>query len=339
MSKPLISIIIPFYNAKKDVIFRCLDSIYNQELKKSNFEVICVDDCSPTNETLQSLERYKGERLGSLSNNMIILHHSINKRQGGARNTGIKQSSGDYILFLDHDDEFVLDSLKKIELELTQNPELDILFFDFENNENSVITPNLSYRNIPSEIMSGRQFFKSYEIPWTPWQFAYKRNLIIDNDLNFVEGHLFEDADFVLKATLNAKYMKYIPLTVVRYCINPIQTSKFTKGQNNKIEDIFFLNWRVREIALHEQKVDPLTSKLVWNQYYFRQKTIIMKYLWRADKRTIKKIVEKYPTDVSSSGLLLKFSSKYSNIFILTIQCLKPIFPLARRIYLSLKKR
>lgn len=94
-----LSIIIPVYNGAKEIV-RCLNSIFGQNVSNSHFEVICVDDCSVDN-TIEVIAEYKRENGYS---NLNIIKHSVNKRQGGARNTGVKAASGSHILYLDHDD-------------------------------------------------------------------------------------------------------------------------------------------------------------------------------------------------------------------------------------------
>ena len=92
-----LSIIIPCYNAKA-YIGKCLNSIWDEGLLEDEYEVICIDDCS-TDDTL--LHLYE---LQKLHNNMQVLRNCENLRAGGARNHGVKNSCGKYILFIDADD-------------------------------------------------------------------------------------------------------------------------------------------------------------------------------------------------------------------------------------------
>jgi glycosyltransferase involved in cell wall biosynthesis len=89
------SFIIPVYNGA-GVIECALDSIYSQGLQLEDFEVICVDDCSSTEETFNTLINYKYN--GVHPSNLIVLRHTVNKRQGGARNTGLKHAQGKWVL-------------------------------------------------------------------------------------------------------------------------------------------------------------------------------------------------------------------------------------------------
>lgn len=87
------SIIIPVYNGEQ-YIKNCLDSIYRQGLGDDVFEVICVNDCS-TDNTAQVISEY-----GKFHQNLRLINHETNRRQGGARNTAVKVAKGKYILII-----------------------------------------------------------------------------------------------------------------------------------------------------------------------------------------------------------------------------------------------
>ena len=106
------SIIIPAYNSEK-YIRHCIDSVISQNFPASEYEVIVVDDCSKDNQHAvissytenypPSIKHHKNRLSNSLPE-VIIIKHAENKRQGGARNTGIKAARGEWILFVDSDD-------------------------------------------------------------------------------------------------------------------------------------------------------------------------------------------------------------------------------------------
>ncbi len=97
-----ISVIIPTYN-RINTIKRAIDSVLNQTYK--NFEVLIIDDGSTDNTGKFIENNYKDSR--------INYFYSKNKGVSFARNLGIKKSSGEWIAFLDSDDEWLLDKLKK----------------------------------------------------------------------------------------------------------------------------------------------------------------------------------------------------------------------------------
>ena len=92
MNKELISIIIPIYNASR-FIKKCITSILNQTYK--NFELLIINDGS-TDNSLEICNKFNDKRI-----------KIINQKNSGsecARLTGIKQSKGEYICFIDADD-------------------------------------------------------------------------------------------------------------------------------------------------------------------------------------------------------------------------------------------
>ena len=92
-----LSIIIPVYGIE-NYISRCLDSVFSINLPEGEYEVICVDDCSK-DKSSTIIERYQLKH-----GNLRLIHHAENKRQGGARNTGVTNAQGDFVIFVDGDD-------------------------------------------------------------------------------------------------------------------------------------------------------------------------------------------------------------------------------------------
>ena len=96
MSNPAVSVIIPCYNAEK-TLDECIGSLLNQTMQ--NIEIICVDDGS-TDNTLKKLQNY------ARTDMRVRIFSQQNQYAGAARNLGMAQAKGEYILFLDADDFF-----------------------------------------------------------------------------------------------------------------------------------------------------------------------------------------------------------------------------------------
>lgn len=107
---PLVSVIIPTFN-RAQVLNRAIISVLNQTYK--NFELIIVNDGS-TDETDAVLVK--------LNNEKIIIMEQDNKGVSNARNNGIKKAQGEYICFLDSDDEWLDTKLEEQINYLKQNP-------------------------------------------------------------------------------------------------------------------------------------------------------------------------------------------------------------------------
>lgn len=125
--EPLVSVIIPVYNAEKVVRFT-LDSVINQTYK--NLEIICVNDCSKDN-SLEILNEYakRDKRIKVLSNEK-------NSGVAQTRNNGLKIATGEYIAFVDSDDIWDLTKTEKqIEFMLTNDYKLTFTSVKFIDNE------------------------------------------------------------------------------------------------------------------------------------------------------------------------------------------------------------
>ena len=108
---PMVSVIIPAYN-RSHLVTRAIQSVLNQTYK--DFEVIVVDDGS-TDDTKEAIANFHNEKIR-------YLRHEKNKGGSAARNTGIKAARGEYIAFLDSDDEWVPEKLEKQIQKIKQSP-------------------------------------------------------------------------------------------------------------------------------------------------------------------------------------------------------------------------
>lgn len=97
-----VSVIIPFYNREKETV-RAVKSVLNQTYK--NFEIILVDDCSE-----EKIDAVK--ELVKKHDNITLIRNKKNSGPSTSRNNGIKAATGDYIAFLDSDDEFKSNKLE-----------------------------------------------------------------------------------------------------------------------------------------------------------------------------------------------------------------------------------
>lgn len=98
---PVISIIIPAYNAEK-TLKKCIKSVLRQTYK--NYELIIVDDGSEDNTV--AISDFYAERYSA-----VQVIHSENQGVSSARNLGMEKAIGDYILFLDADDRLIESAL------------------------------------------------------------------------------------------------------------------------------------------------------------------------------------------------------------------------------------
>ena len=117
-----ITIIVPVYNVEQ-YIKECFDSIAAQTYK-GDIECIFVDDCGQ-DKSVEILEKMIACYQGGIS--FSIIHHEHNKGLSGARNTGIRNASGDYLYFLDSDDCLLPKSIESLANILRQNPNVQVV--------------------------------------------------------------------------------------------------------------------------------------------------------------------------------------------------------------------
>lgn len=107
MQTPLVSVVIPTYKRNPSLISKSINSVLNQSY--SNLELIIVDDSPKNYENRDSVEKY----ISMIGDDRIsYIQHEKNLGANAARNTGIKASKGEFIGFLDDDDEWHHDKLK-----------------------------------------------------------------------------------------------------------------------------------------------------------------------------------------------------------------------------------
>lgn len=227
-----LSIIVPFYSVER-YISECLDSIYRQDISEQEYEVICVDDCSP-DRSLSIVESY-----ASLHDNLKIIRNTINRKLGGARNAGLEVASGKYIMYIDSDD-FIEDNVLGTLCDIAEKNDLDVLHFDYENYP---ISDKL--RKIPSTMVtSGPDLFFDDQFIWyhdfiTAWRKLYRRDFLIENKIAFAEHIMYEDNDYAIMVFAQASRVRHIQLNAYHYRNNP---ESITRIQYNAMHISYWMD-------------------------------------------------------------------------------------------------
>lgn len=202
MPTPKVSVVLPCYNGE-DYLNRCIDSILNQTLRE--LEVICIDDGS-SDRTLEILRTYEKQdpRVRVLSQE--------NAGAGAARNLGLRQAKGEYLSFLDADDFFEPDMLRKA-VETADGFQADYVVFgsdryhmdtdSFEEVPWTILREDLppympfSYRQLTGNV------FLSF-VGWA-WDKVYRRSFVESRNLLFQEQRTTNDMLFVFSALVTAR--------------------------------------------------------------------------------------------------------------------------------------
>lgn len=229
-----ISVVLPVYNVA-NYLRKCLDSLVNQTFK--DFEVICVNDGS-TDLSLSILEGY------ALTDSRFKIISQDNQGLSGARNTGIKEVQGDYILFVDSDDWLEENALELL-YQHVSGFDSDITMFKFkyfdDDTEEFSEGPFTNLEIIDSSYYTGNFCYMDvldiiFKISHAPFNKLYKTSFIKKLDAQFLYGSYYEDLEFFYKVFLKAKKVSVLPEFLYFYRIRNQSIS--TSGDEGSF-DIF----------------------------------------------------------------------------------------------------
>ena len=198
MSEYKLSIIIPTFNLENK-IDNAFESIKSQTIGFDNIEVIFVDDKS-TDNTLSKLNDYT-----SKYENVNLFSTDENSGYAGKpRNIGLKKATSDYILFLDGDDELLINAC-------------EVLYDKIQTNVDVVIGGHINvyedkiHQHYPPLLKDNENFFKNVLNPQIlnikPAISAklFNKQLLLNNNIKFLEGLPGQDLVFLLESLLNSK--------------------------------------------------------------------------------------------------------------------------------------
>ena len=209
-----VSIIIPVYNVAP-YIGDCLQSVMQQSYK-GDVECILVDDCGLDESIViaeQMIKEYdegrskKEEGRSKKDDNVDenvrgriwfkILRHERNRGLSAARNTGTHEATGDYLYYLDSDDEITDDCIEKLVLRAIEDPDIEMVqgsVCRHQMNGESVIFPKKIVLPLASSNEEVRKCYYQYKQTYVNvWNKLLKRRVIIENNILCKEGLLNED--------------------------------------------------------------------------------------------------------------------------------------------------
>lgn len=210
------SVIVPVYNTDPHLLQRTIASVQAQWYP--DWELILVDDHSPSIATREVLEGLADPRIN-------VIRLAENKRISGATNEGLQRASGDYIVFLDHDDELTPDCLYELALCIDRD-DPDYLYSDEDKLgvggrfKDPFFKPDWS----PDTMMS---------IMLTCHVSCVKRSLALEVGGLRSEYDGSQDWDFVLRVTERARHISHIPKvlyhwrTIPASCASDLQAKPY----------------------------------------------------------------------------------------------------------------
>ncbi|TLT05663.1 glycosyltransferase [Aliarcobacter thereius] len=207
-NKPLISIVMPVYNAPKSYLEKAIDSIQKQFY--INWELCICDDGSTNKETIEYLKSLYHEKI------KVFL---LDKNSGisVATNKAIELSSGEYIAFMDNDDEITRDALYEV-IKNINNFDPDFIYSDedFISLEGKYINPHFKSDFNP-DLLLCHNYITHF--------------VVVKKSLGDKVGWLrsqydgAQDYDFVLRTTEIAKKIVHIPKVLYHWRMSETSTS------------------------------------------------------------------------------------------------------------------
>ena len=228
-----ISVILSVYNVEK-YLNECIDSILNQTFK--DFELICINDSS-TDRSLDILNDYAAK------DSRVKVFTQPNGGASSTRNYGMKQASGDYLLFWDSDDYFDITILEKLYNKASlYNADIVVTSYKlFDDTTKEVIDKRsqINKKFLPDkeifcidDIQQGKFSF----LPMAPWTKMYKKDFIFDNGLLFQDIKSCTDVFFTYATTALAKRICIVDENLIFYRINRV--GSITSKRGDKAQNI-----------------------------------------------------------------------------------------------------
>lgn len=235
---PLVSIIIPVYNVEQ-YLDQCLQSVIKQTYK--NLEILVIDDDSPDNSGAIA------DRYSEIDSRVKIIHIQ-NRGAAGARNIGLDNCTGDYILFVDSDDwlepVFVETMLKSL---LTNRCEFVQCQYYNEYTDKTIIhTVNRS------GIYSSSEFAEDMLTNWEDillWNKMFSASVL--DGIRLEEGHCIDDEFFTYKVVIRSERIVIIDDCLYHYRNRKSSAMMNTEKQHQRLRD---------QIDFVTKRYDPLCT-------------------------------------------------------------------------------
>lgn len=250
--QPKVSVIVPVYNVEA-YLEECLNSIVEQTFK--DIEIIIINDGSK-DRSIKIIQKFASK------DKRVILCSQTNKGVSAARNTGIRQVKGEYILFVDSDDKIIENTIEVLyQNAITTNADLVIGNASNWYQDGSIkrVFDRRDINNISG--LSGEICFQKlvqiHQMVFPPlvYLFFVKRELIIDHKLLFKRNIIHEDELWCVKTMLNSKRVSLIDFD---YYLYRQREGSIMNSNNNtfRIESMFIVSKELKKFASELKKKD-----------------------------------------------------------------------------------
>lgn len=268
-----VSIVIPVYNVSA-YIERCIKSVMRQTFS-GLMECIIVDDCSP-DDSIEKCSRIIKSYNGNVQ--FRILRHENNKGLSASRNTGTKFAIGEFVFYLDSDDEITPNCVDVLFKEASCNPQVEIVQGYTDSIPFVSWYPTDRYK-IMARIDDNRRIrLENYKIfdylPCNAWNKLIRLSFLRSNSLYFKEGVIHEDHLWMCNVTKRLEHLSFVFIpTYIHYATpNSIMTSRDKVSKQKSMN-----GW----LSIIENAVETKESPFITNQ--------LVRYYWELFTRSLYK--------------------------------------------------
>lgn len=291
---PKVSVIVPIYNVEK-YLEKCINSLLSQTLE--DIQIILVNDGSKDNSGNIAKEYEQNNK------DRVIYVEKENGGLSDARNYGLKYATGDFIAFLDSDDYIEKNAYEEMyNKAIEENADYVECDFIWEFPNKIRVDKQYPYKN-KKEMLSF--------VRVVAWNKLIKRQLIIDNNLEFPKGLRYEDVEFTYKLIPFINKFTYVDKPFIHYVQ---REGSIANVQNERTAEIFTVLDNVIEFYKKNNIYEKYRDELEYN--YARY--LLCSSLKRMCKIKDKTIREKLLTE-SWERLNLNFPNWKENVILKTV--------------------
>lgn len=278
---PKFSIIIPVYNTSS-FLPKCFDSILSQSFK--DYEVIIVNDGS-TDNSQKIIDKYV-KRYKDKFKSFITKNNGLSE----ARNFGVKESTGDYLLFVDSDDYIEKNLLKKLDSILKDD--LDLIRFQLKTVNNNYKVIDRFHEEEFKNLTGPESFLKiiNYMFVEPAWCYAYNRKFYLKNKFKFKKNMYHEDfglIPYIIMKANSVTSIDYIGYNYVQRDNSIMSTTDYSKNKKkvyDTLEHYKYLYDKVSKLKDVDEQYKKIFYSFISNSVILKGKDLNSEDLKEFDK-------------------------------------------------------
>ncbi|MDR2681786.1 MAG: glycosyltransferase, partial [Holosporaceae bacterium] len=246
-----LSVIIPAYNAEK-TIGRCVGSLC-AAFGQIDYEILVVDDAS-TDGTVSMVQK-----LSEVYENVRLIRQRKNQGQGPTRNRGLREARGEFIWFVDADDEVPIGNFQNLDLRQVC-ADHDVVMFRYNQLSPGIksMQPWLEYdekvmMTRPANVFTVEGFPSVLSTTSAVWNKFFRRESVIAAGMEFPDSIVSEDQPFVIANLCAAKSIRFINRELYTYHLDASSMSRI--ADERRLQSLWAL--KTCEDWLGKRHLDP----------------------------------------------------------------------------------